>query len=110
MKMELKVFLGFSGLGVVMTFLGLAAWTGRHRRWAGLGLGYRVLSMPPFGLGFLLIGVAAVVPPRPAGGVLFALGALCCFLGFLYVVATIFVKDRWYPRWYHDLPPDERRW
>ena len=64
-------------------------------------LGYRVLIALPGGIGFLLMSVAFVVPPKPAGGVLFGLGALCHFFAFLYFVATVFVKDRWYPRWYH---------
>jgi len=66
--------------------------------------------MLPGGIGFLLFSLSAVVPPKPVGGVLFALGALCVLFAVLYFVATIFVKDKWYPRWYHDLPTDERRW
>ena len=110
MSMEVKAFLVFGVLGVVFTATGWAAWTGRYRGWARRGLGYRVLIALPSGIGFLLFSLAAVVPPKPAGGVLFGLGALCFFFTFLYIVATIFVKDRWYPRWYHRLPPEERRW
>ncbi|MGH8902350.1 MAG: hypothetical protein ACRDYA_11875 [Egibacteraceae bacterium] len=109
MTMELQMLLLFGSLGVVMTGVGWAAWTGRYRAWARLGRGYRVLAMLPAGIGFLLLGTAAVLPVR-IGGVLFLLGGLCCFFGFLYVLATLFVKDRWYPRWYHRLPPDQREW
>lgn len=31
-------------------------------------------------------------------------------LPFLCIVATVFAKDGWYPRWKHQLPPDERTW
>lgn len=109
MSIQYQAALMFGGFGIVMTWGGWAAWSGRYRGWVRLGRGYRILAMLPFGIGFLLLGIGALVP-RSIGVVLFALGGLCCLLGFLYILATLFVKDRWYPRWYHQLPPDQRQW
>jgi len=92
--MEVQAFLGFGALGVVFTATGWAAWTGRYRGWARRGLGYRILMALPGGIGCLLFSVAMVVPPKPVGGVLFALGALCFIFSFLFLVATVFVKDK----------------
>ncbi len=92
-----------------MTVVGWAAWTGRYRGWAKRGFGYRVLVMLPFGLAFLLISLLPVLP-RTLGGMALGLALLFGLFGFLYLTATLFVKDRLYPRWYHELPPDERTW
>jgi len=98
-----------AGVGAAFAVLGWAAWTGRYRAWARRGMGYRVLCGLPFGAGLFFLGLAVVLPVK-VGAVFFVLSALCNVVGFLYLVATVFVKDKWYPRWYHELPPDERRW
>ncbi|MDP8931241.1 MAG: hypothetical protein M3O70_22395 [Actinomycetota bacterium] len=109
MTFELKWLLLFGGLGVFSTAVGWAAWTGRYRGWARRGLGYRTLLMLPGGIAFLLLAIAPFLP-RTLGAVAFGLALLFGLLAFLYLVATLFVKDRWYPHWYHELPPDERTW
>ncbi|MFN2556415.1 MAG: hypothetical protein ABR592_05995 [Nitriliruptorales bacterium] len=106
---DVKAVLVFGAFGTIMTAVGWAAWTGRYRGWVKLGRGYRVLTMLPSGVGFLLLAVSFLLP-RPLDGLTFGLGVLFVLLGFLYFLATLFVKDRWYPRWYHQLPPDERTW
>ena len=63
----------------------------------------------PFGAGLFFLGISAVLPEK-VGAVAFILAAVCNLVGFVYLVATIFVKDRWYPRWYHGFPPEERKW
>lgn len=90
--------------GSVYAVLGWAAWTGRYRGWATRGLGYRALLGLPSGAGFVAWGAAIMLPENPVTGVLFGVGALAMLVAAILFVLTFFMKDRWYPRWYHDEP------
>ena len=97
----IPILLVFGGLSYAV--LGWAAWTGRYRSWARFGNGYRVLIGPLAGGGLACIGAAALLA-NDLGGVLFLIGGALGFVSFLMVIVTFFIKDRWYPRWYHDEP------
>lgn len=96
------LFGGFS------TVLGLAAWTGRYRTWARMGRGYRVLAMLPGGIMLLALGGASLEPPVVVARILFVVAILSALAAFGMLLLTIFLKDRWYPRWYHQVP--DRQW
>lgn len=97
----------FVALGLPFGLLGLAAWTGRYRGWVYLGRGYRVLAMLPLGFGLTALGLAPLLP-TPIGMALGGLGMLGLLAVGVMLVLTLFMKDRWYPRWYHKMPG--RQW
>jgi hypothetical protein len=105
-------------LGSVWLWVGWAAWTGRHRTWAARGRGYRWLMGVPSGAGLALMGAGALLlsvdggegAVGRVGGALFGLGVLAAAAGMLFMLSIPFVRDRFYPRWYHDLADDKRQW
>lgn len=99
---EIRLFLFL--FGAICTVLGWAAWTGRYRTWARMGRGYRVLAGLPCGTMLLALGGMTLEPPPVVFGVLFVVMILSALAGFGMVLLTIFIKDRWYPRWYHETP------
>lgn len=92
-------------LGVWWTIAGWAAWTGRYRGWARYGYGYRVLLGVPGGIGIACLGLVFLLDfEGRLTVVLFLVAMILGAITLLMTVVTVFVKDRWYPRWYHDEP------
>jgi hypothetical protein len=106
----------FIVLGAIWAVVGWRAWTGRSRAWAARGRGSRPLMGLPYGIGFVLFGtgLALLAASGDEGtlatvaGVFIVVGLLFSAAGMLFMLSVPFVKDRFYPRWYHELPDDQR--
>jgi len=62
-----------------------------------------VLLGVPWGIGIACCGGAFFLD-GPLAAVLLVLGLVLGVLSWLMIVVTLFIGDRWYPRWYHDEP------